>query len=352
VPQQAYREAPSIAREPFGTARGEAVDLYTLRNATGMVVRIATFGATITQLLVPGRSGGSANVVLGLPTLADYVAGNSPYFGSVIGRYANRIADGTFALEGRTHRLAVNDPPNSLHGGAVGFDQKVWTATVVPATAERVGLRLEYTSQDQEEGFPGTLSVAVTYTLTSRDALELAYAATTTETTIVNLTSHPYWNLSGEGSGPIHEHVLRLNASHYLPVDATLIPTGEIAPVAGTRFDFTRAKAIGDEPYDHNFVLDRPPGPVELVEAATVHDPASGRTLEVLTTEPGVQLYSGSHLDGTLAGTSGGVYGPRAGLVLETQHYPDSPNQPHFPSTVLRPGERFESTTVFRLPAA
>ena len=346
---------PSITRSPFGAAHGQTVDLYTLDNGAGMAVMVMTYGATVTQLHAPDRNGRSANVVLGLPTLADYVAKNSPsslggpYFGSIVGRYANRIANGTFTLDGRTYRVGVNVPPNSLHGGFDGLDHKVWTATVVPATRDRVGLELRCTSPDLEEGFPGELAVGVTYTLTDRNALQLDYRATTSETTVVNLTSHIYWNLGGEAAGPIDDHVVRLNASRYTPVDETFIPTGEIAPVAGTPFDLTRAKPIGSRRYDHNFVLDRAPGSTDLIEAAGVQHPASGRRLEVLTTEPGIQFYSGNFLDGTLAGTSGKAYRQRDGFALETQHFPDSPNRPNFPSTVLHPGETFRSTTVFRL---
>jgi aldose 1-epimerase len=338
---------PSITNVPFGSANDRVVHLFTLRNHAGMIVEVMTYGATITKLHVPDRDGHSANVVLGFPTLSDYVEKNSPpggggpYFGSIVGRYANRIANGRFTLDGRTHRVGVNIPPNSLHGGFDGFDHKVWTATVVPAALDSVGLELHYTSPDLEEGFPGSLSVEVGYTLTNRNALEIRYRATTSETTVVNLTNHTYWNLAGEGSGPIDEHFIRLNASHYTPVDETMIPTGEIAPVAGTAYDLTRSLAIGARRYDHNFVLDRAPSSTDLIEAARLSDPASGRVLEVLTTEPAIQLYTGNHLDGT--------YGPGDGLVLETQHFPDSPNRPHFPSTVLEPGVTFTSMTVFRL---
>lgn len=340
---------------PFGRANGRAVDLYTLRNAAGMEVRVMTYGATVIQLLVPDRRGRPANVVLGLPTLADYVANNSPfpaggpYFGSVIGRYANRIANGSFVLDGRTYDVGVNAAPSSLHGGIDGFDRKVWSAAVLPATRNRVGLELHYTSPHREEGYPGALSVDVTYALTNRNALRIGYRATSSKPTVLNLTNHTYWNLAGEGSGTIDDHVVRLNASHYTPIDAALLPTGEIAPVAGTPFDFTQSVAIGDRRYDHNWVLDRAPGSAKLIEAARVFDPGSGRTLEVLTTEPGIQLYTGNFLDGTLAGTSGKAYRLGDGLALETQHFPDSPNRPAFPSTVLRPGETFTSTTVFRL---
>ena len=295
------------------------------------MAKILTYGGIVQELWAPDRDGKPANVVLGLPTLDDYVAENSPYFGAIIGRYANRIANGTFTLDGVTYRLPINDPPNSLHGGGEGFDSKIWTATALPPTR----LRLHYTSPHGEEGYPGALSIDVTYTLTSENALKIDYHATTDRATVLNLTNHSYWNLCGEGSRPIDDHVLWLNADRYTPVDATLIPTGAIVPVAGTPFDFTKPTAIGDRGYDLNFVLNRPDG-TTLVPAARVVDPASGRTLEIETTEPGIQLYSGRS----------------DGLALETQHYPDSPNQPSFPSTVLRPGQAFASTTVFRLSAA
>jgi aldose 1-epimerase len=368
--------APTISHVSFGTVPGpvpggsvaadvgKPVDLYTLTNRHGIEVKIMTYGATIQSLKTPDRRHNFANIVLGFPTLDDYVTKNSaplagPYFGSIIGRYANRIANGTFTLDSVTYHLAINNPPNSLHGGIYGFDNRVWTVTGTEQTGDRVALKLQYVSPNGEEGYPGTLTTDVTYTLTNSDELRIDYHATTDTPTVLNLTNHTYWNLSGEGSGTIYDEVLTLNADHYTPVNSTLIPTGAIDPVAGTPLDFTSPTAIGarirdnfpqlviGRGYDHNFVLNRT-DPTSLVQAAHVHDPASDRKLDILTTEPGIQFYSGNFLDGTLYGTSGHAYRQGDGFALETQHYPDSPNQPTFPSTVLRPGQVFNSTAVFK----
>jgi len=349
----------SMTSEPIGEVDGQAVDLYTLTNANGMEVTIMTYGGIIQSIQVPDRDGTMANVALGFATLDEYVEG-SPYFGCITGRYANRIARGTFNLEGETYRLALNNDQNTLHGGEQGFDKFVWGANRV-ADSDGIALRLSRISPDGEEGYPGTLAVDVTYTLTDNNEIRIDYHATTDATTVLNLTNHSYFNLAGEGTGSILDHELQLNASSYTPVDETLIPTGEIAPVANTPFDFTAAQPIGagirdganeqiviGRGYDHNFVLDRPtPDDTSLIVAARVTDPASGRVLEVSTTEPGIQFYSGNFLDGTIAGTSGSVYRQSDGFALETQHFPNSPNEPDFPSTELTPDEEFTSTTIY-----
>jgi aldose 1-epimerase len=325
-----------------------------LRNARGMRARILTYGAILEGLEVPDRAGAPANVVLGLTSLRDYDT-RSPYFGAVVGRYANRIARGRFELDGRTYQLARNDGPNALHGGVRGFSRRAWQ---VAASDER-RLRLVLTSPNGEEGYPGTLRVEVAYTLED-DALHLDYAAETDAPTVVNLSNHSYWNLGGEGSGSALGHELTIPAGRFTPVDATQIPTGELRDVAGTPFDFRRPTPVGariregdgqlliGRGYDHNWVLDSAPGAGGLRPAARLRDPRSGRVLEVLTDQPGLQFYSGNFLDGTLVGPGGHAHRQGDALVLETQHFPDSPNQPAFPSTVLRPGERFRSTTVLR----
>jgi aldose 1-epimerase len=349
----------SISKARYGAlADGTAVDQHTLSNHRGMTVKIITYGGIVTEIDTPDRHGRTANVALGFDNLADYVA-KSPYFGAIIGRYANRIAKGTFALDGVTHHLPINNGANSLHGGIMGFDKHVWAATVVPPCHGSAGLKLSYTSANGEEGYPGTLEVDVTYTLTSENELRIDYHATTDQATVINLTNHTYFNLAGEGSGDVLDQLLWLKAHNYTPVDPTMIPTGVIAPVAGTPFDFTKPTAIGSrirdadpqiviaQGYDHNFVIDRPAGDASLTLIAKVVDPASGRVLEASTTEPGVQVYTGNFLDGTLAGPSHRIYRQGDAFTLETQHYPDSPNQPQFPSTVLRPAQAFTSTTVY-----
>jgi aldose 1-epimerase len=348
-----------LSGEPFGEVDGEQVERYTLTNANGMEVAILTYGGIIQSITAPDRDGAMANVALGFDNIEDYVA-KSPYFGAIVGRYANRIALGQFTLEGETYQLAINNDPNTLHGGDKGFDKVIWTASEVESD-DGQSLVLSYTSPDGEEGYPGTLDVSVTYTLTDANEIRIDYHATTDAPTVINLSNHSYFNLAGEGSGSIYDHELQLNASTFTPVDETLIPTGEIAPVADTPFDFTTAKPIGQDirdgtseqivigrGYDHNFVLDRDEGDdTSLVEAARVVEPTTGRVLEITTTEPGVQFYTGNFLDGTFAGTGGQVYRQGDAFCLETQHFPDSPNQPDFPSTELRPGEEFTSTTVY-----
>jgi len=359
-----YAGGPAtITKEAWGTtAGGIAVDRYTLTN-NGMRVRILTFGGVLQSIESPDRHGRPANVVLGFNNLADYEA-KSPYFGCITGRYANRIALGKFTLDGVAYQLPINNAPNSLHGGTVGFDKHVWAATPLHSR-DGVGLRLRFTSPDGDQGYPGEMHATVTYTLTREHAIRMEYEATTSKPTIVNLTNHTYWNLAGEGSGTIDGQRLTLNASNYTPVDPTLIPTGAIAPVAGTPMDFRHATAIGarnrdgfeqlviGRGYDHNWVLDRRDNTYTRLEiAARAADPASGRQLTVLTTEPGIQFYGGNFLDGTLVGTGGRMYRQGDGFALETQHYPDSPNHANFPSTVLRPGQTYRTTTVYQFNVA
>ncbi|MEA2598264.1 MAG: aldose 1-epimerase [Thermomicrobiales bacterium] len=358
MPESIPIQEPSMTKESFGSVEGQTVDRYTLISAGGMTVRIITYGGIIQSIEVPDRDGNVANVVLGFDNLDDYVTKN-PYFGAVAGRYANRIARGTFTLDDQTYQLALNNGPNTLHGGTKGFDKYVWDAVEVMST-DGPALKLSRVSPNGEERFPGTLSVEVTYTLTDDNALRIDYRATTDKATVVNLTNHTYFNLAGEGSGTIEHHELQLNAGNYTPVDATLIPTGEVVPVAGTPLDFSTPRKIGARlrdrndqllfagGYDHNFVLDRPhPGDASLIPAVRVDESVTGRRMDVLTTQPGVQFYSGNFLDGSLVGTAGKIYRQGDGFCLETQHFPDSPNHPNFPSTALRPGEAFTSTTVY-----
>ena len=353
----------TVSVASFGVAPdGERVDVFTLSGASGIEVRVLTLGGIIVSLCVPDRDGGLDDVVLGYDSVEGYGDPRTPYFGAIIGRYANRIAEGRFTLDGEEYRLAATHPPNALHGGVKGFDKVCWQGDVLPA-AGGDAVRLRYTSADGEEGYPGTVRVEVVYTLDDRGALAVDYRASTDRATPLNLTQHSYFNLGGHASGDVLGHELTLRAGRFTPVDATLIPTGELAPVDGTPFDFRRGQTIGSrihEPhpqlliadgYDHNFVLNGGSGG-KPAPAARLHDPRSGRTLEVTTTEPGLQLYTGNALDGTLRGKGGHVYGARAGVCLETQHFPDSPNHPAFPSTILRPGADFRSRTIFTFGVA
>jgi aldose 1-epimerase len=353
---EASAHGDTVTVAPFGrTPDGKPVEVYTLTNAKGMQVRAITYGAIIQAIRVPDRSGSLSDVTLGYDSLQGYLT-TSPYFGAVVGRYANRIARGRFTLECRTYHLAVNNGPNHLHGGLKGYDKVVWGAESFQR-GDSVGVKFTYISPDGDEGYPGTLQVSVRYTLTPSNELVVEYAATTDRPTPVNLSQHSYFNLAGEGSGDILGHVLTIKADRYTPVNSTLIPTGELAPVAHTPFDFRVPTAIGarinqanpqleyGKGYDHNFVLNRTgPG---LAHAVRVLEPKTGRTLDISTTEPGLQFYSGNFLDGTIKGKGGHVYGHRSALVLETQHFPDSPNHPGFPSTILRPGKEYRSKTVF-----
>jgi len=348
---------PQIEKSPFGRLPdGTSVDLYTLRGGAGLTAAIATYGGTIVSLRVPDAAGNPADVVLGFDGLEGYLGKGNPYFGAIIGRYGNRIARGRFTLDGREHVLAGNDGGNHLHGGLRSFDKVVWAARPLTAAAGPA-LQLSHTSADGEEGYPGKLSVSVTYTLEA-GALRIDYAATTDGPTHCNLTNHAYFNLDGEGSGTILDHRLMIRAARFTPVGPGLIPTGEIRSVEGTPLDFRTATRIGDridadDPqlgfaggYDHNWVLDRT-GPSPWFCARLV-GARSGRILEVLTTEPGVQFYSGNFLDGTLRGKGGKLYPRRGALCLETQHFPDTPNHPEFPSTVLRPGQKYATSTILR----
>ncbi len=355
---------PSITTTSFGKLPdGREATLYTLTNAHGMRADITNYGAIIVRLLVPDRAGRLDDVVLGYNSVADY-ARNNPYLGAIVGRVGNRIAHGRFTLDGQTYPLAQNNVPNGipchLHGGKVGFDKVLWSArpSVVAGAAT---LELTYRSADGEEGYPGNLDVTATYTLGADNSLRVDYRATTDRATPVNLTQHSYFNLKGEGRGDILDHVLQLNARRFTPGNAGLIPTGELAPVAGTAFDFTTPHRIGDRVdapheqlkfaggYDHNWVLDAQAG--QLALAATATEATSGRVMEVWTQEPGVQFYCGNFLDGSAIGKTGQPYARRSGFCLETQHYPDSPNQPAFPNTILRPGQTYRTSTVFKFSA-
>lgn len=344
-----------ISVKPFGeTKDGIAVNLYTLSNNKGAEVGICNYGGLVIFLKVPDRHGRVGDVVLGYDTLADYLK-DSPYFGALIGRYGNRIAKGKFTLEGKEYTLAVNNGPNALHGGLKGFDKVVWEPRLL-ASLQGPSLELRYTSKDGEEGYPGNLSVKAVYTLTEDNALKIEYTATTDKPTVVNLTHHSYFNLAG--GGDILSHQVTIPADKFTPVDNTLIPTGELRPVDGTAFDFRKATTIGarighdDEQlkfgngYDHNWVINKPMGQLGLM--ARVSEPGSGRVMEVWSTEPGLQFYSGNFLDGTLKGKGGWVYHFRNGFCMEPQHYPDSPNKSEFPSVVLMPGQVYKNTIIYR----
>jgi aldose 1-epimerase len=346
---------------PFDrTPDGQVVDLVTLRNSHGIELRLMTYGGTILSLRTPDRDGQIDDIVLGFDTLAPYID-KSPYFGAIIGRYGNRIAKGRFTLDGTSYTLATNNGPNHLHGGTVGWDKRVWKADPFQ-NGQAVGVKLSYVSPDGEEGYPGTVHADVTYSLNDQNQLIVDYHATTDKPTVVNLTQHSYFNLAGAKAADILGHELMINADRYTPVDDTLIPTGEIASVDGTPFDFRIPTAIGariDQDneqlkhgpgYDHNWALNRTGDGLSL--AARVTDPVTGRTLQIDTTEPGLQFYSGNFLDGTLTGKNGRTYGRRSGFCLETQHFPDSPNHPNFPSTVLRPGQEYRSQTIFTFGTA
>ena len=345
-----------VTVESFGkTADGQQVRIYKLTNANGLKAGVMTYGAIVVSLEAPDKTGKMDDVVLGYDNLDGYLR-SSPYFGAIVGRYGNRIGKGKFTLDGTEYTLAVNNNENHLHGGIKGFDKVVWTDEPV-WRSNAVGVKLSYLSKDGEEGYPGNLKATVTYVLTNDNELRIEYAATTDKATPVNLTHHGYWNLTG-GQRDILGHMLTLNADKFTPVDKGLIPTGELPPVKGTVMDFTKPTAIGARiendfeqlkfggGYDHNWVLNKSGKGMTL--AARVHEPTSGRVMEVYTKEPGIQFYSGNFLDGTITGKGGTVYQHRWGLCLETQHYPDSPNKPNFPSTILRPGQKYETVTVYR----
>lgn len=346
----------AIQQEEFGKLpNGSSVKRYTLKNKNGVIVRAIDYGAIITELWTHDRAGKSQDIVCGFDNLEQYLKGH-PYFGATIGRYGNRIANGRFTLEGKEYTLATNNGPNALHGGLKGFDKQLWISESLNGKAGRQSVKFSYVSKDGEEGYPGNLSVSVVFTLTDENQLQIEYSATTDKATVVNLTNHSYFNLSGWGS--ILDHEVTLFADRYTPVSSTLIPTGGIAPVKGTALDFTQPTSIGARiqqlvptpgGYDHNFVLNSEGKGLAL--AARVHDPKSGRRLEVRTTEPGIQFYTGNFLDGKLTGVGGVNYPKHSAFCIETQHFPDSPNHPNFPSTVLRVGETFRSSTIYAFSA-
>ncbi|MDR3703570.1 MAG: galactose mutarotase [Candidatus Sulfopaludibacter sp.] len=354
---QVRKGNPSVKMQPYGKMPdGTAIDLYTLTNTSGMQAGIITYGGAVVSLTAPDKSGKFGDVVLGMDTLDGYRQ-EPNYFGALIGRYGNRIGHATFKLEGKTYTLPKNDHDNTLHGGTQGFDKRVWKAREL-GTAFGPAVELTFVSKDGEEGFPGTLTAKVVYTLTDANELKIEYSATTDKPTVLNLTNHSYFNLAGAGVGNNLEHRVTILADHFTPVDEGLIPTGEIKPVKGTPFDFTKPTAIGarinqDDPqlkfgkgYDHNWVLNKRNG--VMGKAAEVYEPTSGRVMEVLTTEPGLQFYTGNFLDGSVKGKGGVAYPFRAAFCMETQHYPDSPNQPKFPSTELKPGQTYHTTTIYK----
>jgi aldose 1-epimerase len=347
----------SVNHQPYGKMPdGTPVEIYTLSNAKGMRAEIITYGGAVVRLTAPDRTGKYADIVLGMDSLEGYI-GQSSHFGALIGRYGNRIGHAAFTLEGKGYHLPKNDGENTLHGGPDGFDRRVWKAREAGG-----GLELTYVSADGEEGFPGTLTAKATYTLTDQNELKIDYTATTDKPTVVNLTNHSYFNLAGAGAGTVLQHEVTILAGQFTPVDAGLIPTGELRPVKGTPFDFTKSTAIGkhiqdkDEQiqlghgYDHNFVLNSGGGSAAK-KAAEVYEPTSGRVMEVFTTEPGLQFYTGNFLDGKVKGKDGVAYVFRAALCMETQHFPDSPNKPKFPSTELKPGQTYRTTTVYKFSA-
>ena len=351
---QSATVAAMPAPTPFGkTTDGQEAQLFTLTNNNGVKATISTYGGTLTSLLVPDKTGKLSNVILGFDNVSGYQSPafkkSNPYFGALIGRYGNRIAKGKFTIDGQAYQVGVNDGANSLHGGKVGFNQKMWQGKA-GTSADGQAVTLKYVSKDGEEGYPGNLTVTVVYTLTADNALKIAYTATTDKPTPLNLTNHAYFNLAQGQSKDVLAHQVTLPADRYTVVDATLIPTGELKPVKGTPFDFTTPHAIGERlaqvpgGYDHNWVLNQAVG---NHSAATVYEPSTGRTMEVTTDEPGVQFYTGNFLDGSLKGKDGVVYGKHAGFCLETQHFPDSPNQAKFPSTILKPGETYHTTTSY-----
>jgi aldose 1-epimerase len=348
----------SISSEPFGkTTDGVAVERYTFGSAHGIQVQMLTYGATLQTITFADRRGHRASVLLGLPTLADYIA-ESPYFGATIGRYGNRIAKGKFSIDGKSYQIPINNGENALHGGPIGFDKKVWKATVVKE-ASRIGVSFHYVSPDGEMGFPGNLDTTVEYTLNTANELTVAYQATTDKPTIVNLTNHAYFNLAGEGSGSVEGQILQVDADKYTPVDTNLIPTGPLPPVAGTPFDFRQGKPIGKDlrvgdpqiligpGYDHNWVLNGYHDGKAFRRVVRAYDPGSGRWLTCSTDQPGVQIYSGNFLNGAFAGLTGRTYRQGDAFTLETQHYPDAPNHPAYPTTVLRPGQTYATKTTY-----